>query len=173
MKALKLKTLALVALLLLTPLHAFAQTAEEALKKGNKAAYQQGQNTEAIEALEKGYWAYGKGQKTEAIQYYTQAIQLNPQYALAYSNRGATKSGLGDQTGAMRDYNTAIRLNPKYADAYCNRGIVKAQSGDKRGAFVDLEKAKQLFVEQGNMEAYKNAIEIQKKVSDQFARKGQ
>jgi tetratricopeptide (TPR) repeat protein len=172
MNALKLKTLALVALLLLAPLHAFAQTADEAFRKG-EMAYKQGQKNEAIEALEKGFWAYGKGQKTEAIEYFTQAIQLNPQYATAYSNRGATKSALGDYTGGIQDFNQAIQLNPKYADAYCNRGATKSALGDKRGAFVDLEKAKQLFVEQGNMEAYKNAIEIQKKVSDQFARKGQ
>jgi tetratricopeptide (TPR) repeat protein len=171
MNALKLKTLALVALLLLAPLHAFAQTAEEALEKGNRA-YDQEQKTEAIEALGKGYWAHVDGQKTEAIKYYTQAIQLNPQYATAYSNRGAAKHDLGDKGGAMRDYNTAIRLNPKYATAYSNRGIAKAQSGDKRGAFVDLEKAKQLFVEQGNMEAYKNAIETQKKLSDESTQQG-
>jgi tetratricopeptide (TPR) repeat protein len=153
MNALKLKTLALVALLLLAPLHAFAQTDDEAFRKGNRA--------------------YEQGQKTEAVKHYTQAIELNPQDADAYYNRGNAKLALGDQPWTIQDFTRAIELNPQFAIAYCNRGIVKAQSGDKRGAFVDLEKAKQLFVEQGNMEAYKNAIEIQKKVSDQFARKGQ
>ncbi len=47
MNALKLKTLALVALLLLTPLHAFAQSAQEALKEG-KVAYNQGKTIEGL-----------------------------------------------------------------------------------------------------------------------------
>ncbi|MFN9691221.1 MAG: tetratricopeptide repeat protein [Vampirovibrionales bacterium] len=153
MNALKLKTLALVALLLLAPLHAFAQTAEEAYEKG-KAAYRKGQNFEAIE-------------------YFNQSIQLDAQKFESYFDRGCTKWGLGDYAGAIKDYTKTIQLNPKFATAYNNRGFAKAQSGDKVGAFADLEKAKQLYKVQGNSQGYNNALKNKNLASDLFARQGQ
>jgi tetratricopeptide (TPR) repeat protein len=152
MKALKLKTLALVALLLLAPLHAFAETAEEAFAKG-KVAYEQ-------------------KQYPEAIKYYTKTIELNPQLGKAYGNRGNVKSDLGDNAGAIEDYNKLIQLDPKSAIAYNNRGIAKAQLLDKTGAFADVEKAKQLYVEQGDVESYKDAIKAKNMVSELFALQG-
>ena len=41
-----------------------------------------------------------------------EAIKLNPNFALAYNNRGNVKSKKGDLDGAMADYNQAIELNP-------------------------------------------------------------
>ena len=154
MKILKLKTLVFIPLLLLLCLLQACTSKEQ-------------------EVLEKGNTAYKQGQKTEAIEYYTQAIEINPQYAEAYSDRGLAKSDLGDNTGAIQDYNKAIQLDPQYADAYQNRGIAKALLEDEAGTFADLEKAKQLFLEQGDMEGYENAIENQDKASDLFAQEGE
>jgi tetratricopeptide (TPR) repeat protein len=41
---------------------------------------------------------------------YNQAIQLNPQYGLAYRNRGNVKRTKGDFDGAIADFNRAIKL---------------------------------------------------------------
>ena len=65
---------------------------------------------------------------------YNHAIQLSPQYAIAYNNRGSIKLAKGDLNGAMADYNHAIELNPKYFHAYNNRGLVKFRKGDFDGA---------------------------------------
>ncbi|MFM7461536.1 MAG: tetratricopeptide repeat protein, partial [Burkholderiales bacterium] len=92
------------------------------------------------------------GDKTAAIQDYNKAIQLNPQYAVAYNNRGTAKADLGDKTGAIQDYTKAIEINPQYAKAYYNRGNVKAVIKDKMGAYADLEKAERLYLEQGDKE---------------------
>lgn len=186
MNALKLKTLALVTLLLLAPLHAFAQSAEEAFKEG-KMAYRQEQYAEAIKhyskaiqldpKYSKAYYNRGNvkcvlGDQIGAIQDLNKAIQLDPQDAHAYMIRGLVKAVSRDHTGAIQDYNKAIQLDPQDAHVYTNRGIAKAKSGDKRGAFADLEKAKQLFVEQGDMEGYKDAIKTKNVVSDLFVKQG-
>ncbi|MFM6202266.1 MAG: tetratricopeptide repeat protein, partial [Dolichospermum sp.] len=45
-----------------------------------------------------------------AISDYNQAIQINPNYAQAYGNRGLAKSALGDKQGAIEDLQKAAQL---------------------------------------------------------------
>jgi tetratricopeptide (TPR) repeat protein len=60
-----------------------------------------------------------------AIADFTQAIQLSPDNAIAYRERGrAVREGKGDNDQAIADFNQAIRLDPNYASAYNNRGNV-------------------------------------------------
>jgi tetratricopeptide (TPR) repeat protein len=79
-----------------------------------------------------------------AISDYTKAIELNPNFAKAYYNRGLSKSYLKDYSRAISDYNKAIELNPNYVDSYNNRGISKANLKDYYGAMSDYAKAIEL-----------------------------
>ena len=54
---------------------------------------------------------------------YTKAIEINPQSAPAYNNRGITYKELKQYDSAIADYTKAIEINPQYAQAYNNRGI--------------------------------------------------
>jgi len=69
------------------------------------------------------------------------AIQLKPDYALAYNNLGFTKKDKGDLDGAMIAFNKAIELKPDGAEAYINRSWVRYEQGDSTGAFEDSKKA--------------------------------
>jgi tetratricopeptide (TPR) repeat protein len=60
-----------------------------------------------------------------AIADYTKAIEINPNYASTYYNRGILKKDLKDYSGAIADYTKAIEINPNYAIAYYNRGNSK------------------------------------------------
>ncbi len=60
----------------------------------------------------------------EAIRLYTQAIQINQQYALAYHNRGLAYYELRQFGKAIADYSRAIEISPKAATYYINRGNV-------------------------------------------------
>ena len=60
----------------------------------------------------------------------------------------------------MADYTQAIKLNPNHAIAYGNRGIIYRQLGDINKAKEDLQRAAQLFRNQGNTAAYQDVIEI-------------
>jgi len=98
------------------------------------------------------YRAYAKsdlGDKQGAIADYTQAIAINPRYAVAYSNRGTNKDHLGDKQGAIADYNQAIAINSQDAEAYRNRGIVFEDTGDLGPACKDWRMAASL----GNADA--------------------
>jgi tetratricopeptide (TPR) repeat protein len=50
-----------------------------------------------------------------AIADYSQAIRLDPKYAVAYINRGISYEAKGDNDRAIADYDQAIRLDPKDA----------------------------------------------------------
>ena len=56
---------------------------------------------------------------------YTKAIELNPNNAEVYYNRGGVYRGKGDYDCALADYTKAIELNPNDAEIYNNRGIVE------------------------------------------------
>ena len=71
-------------------------------------------------------------------------MEIDPTYALAYSNRGSAKERLKDYEGAVADFTKAIEIDPKFASAYSNRGMSKYLLGDLKGACDDARKAADL-----------------------------
>jgi tetratricopeptide (TPR) repeat protein len=59
----------------------------------------------------------------KAMHHYNKAIQMRPDYANAYNNRGTIYIKLGNTQLAIEDFNQAIRLRPDYVNAYINRGL--------------------------------------------------
>ena len=51
-----------------------------------------------------------------ALADYSQAIQLNPQYGLAYRKRGNAKRQKGDVDGAIADLDRAIELGSQSSE---------------------------------------------------------
>jgi tetratricopeptide (TPR) repeat protein len=60
---------------------------------------------------------------------YNKAIELNPNLAAAYGNRGLVKKAKGDLDGALDDFNKAIGLKPNLAAAYNLGRLVKRSMG--------------------------------------------
>ena len=84
------------------------------------------------------------GQHELAIQDYTEAIRLDPQYAIAYRGRGVVYSDLGQHQRSIQDYDEAIRLDPQSAIAYYNRDVTYEELGKSTEAELDIAKAKEL-----------------------------
>ena len=104
----------------------------------------EGTNNKAGDELNKGMAFFNKQDFETAISCYTEAIRLDPDLALAYSNRGGAYLGLGKNDEAIRDCSEAIKLNPNLAQAYYNRGFGYNKKGDPEKAKVDFEMAKKL-----------------------------
>lgn len=100
----------------------------------------------------------------KAIQLYSEAIELDPNFAEAYSNRGYAKYLLGEEENALQDYDKAIELNPNLSEAYNNRGNAKESLGDENGALEDFDKAIELNPDYAN--AYNNRGVVKRELGD-------
>ena len=87
-----------------------------------------------IECRKAGYAKYVLGDNKGAIEDYSKAIDMNPQYAGTYCNRGVAKYALRDYDGAIRDFSKAIDASPSDEMAYYNRGVSKDELNDFKGA---------------------------------------
>ena len=76
----------------------------------------------------------------KAIADYSKAIELDPEHALAYRDRGFVYYLEDDSDKAIADYSKAIELDPEYAPAYSDRGNVYNVCGENESAFNDYLK---------------------------------
>ena len=83
---------------------------------------------------------YNSGDYNGAIELYTEAIALNPNFEVAYYNRGNAYALQQQYERAIQDYDKAIALNPNYTNAYYNRGLAYAMSGNLKQAILDATK---------------------------------
>ena len=87
-------------------------------------------------------YAYrNKGDYDKAIADYTEAIRLDPKYAVAYYSRGCDLPEQGRLRQGDCRLHRAIRLDPKLATAYCNRGVAYWNKGDYDKAIADYTDA--------------------------------
>ena len=75
-----------------------------------------------------------------AIATYGKALELDPNFASGFLNRGVAYGNKGDQDRAIADYNEAIRLDPKYAIAFYNRGTAYGNKGRPRPSNCGLQR---------------------------------
>ena len=73
--------------------------------------------------------------------YYTKIIELKPDDAETYFNRGRAYEETGDYTRAIADFNKAIELDPNHAEACVGRGRAYYETGDYPRAVADYDKA--------------------------------
>nr|XP_057912618.1 tetratricopeptide repeat protein 28 [Doryrhamphus excisus] len=74
-----------------------------------------------------------------AVRLYTEALTLDPQNCVLYSNRSAAHLRLGRYSLALEDANTARDLNPKWTKAYFRQAVALqylGRHGDALAAFA-------------------------------------
>ncbi|MGH7999834.1 MAG: tetratricopeptide repeat protein, partial [Brasilonema sp.] len=97
---------------------------QEAIEDYNQAT-KINPNTSSIEDSKRG------------IELFSQSIEMKPNDAIGYKNRGNSRFDLGDYQGAIEDYTQVIQMNSHEVDAYYNRGQARYDSGDYQGAIED------------------------------------
>ncbi len=89
-----------------------------------------------------------------AIKRYSHAIELAPNFADAYTNRGLAYVKKGEIDRGIEDHNKAIELKPDYAEAYFNRGGTYKSKGEIDRAIDDFSAA--ITLKQDYAAAYTN-----------------
>ena len=84
------------------------------------------------------------GQIDKAIEAYSHAIELKPDDAQVYTNRGVAYYSKGKYDLAIQDLNKVIELNPDYPIAYTNRGMAYYSKSEYDLAIQDFNKAIEL-----------------------------
>ncbi|KAJ8408415.1 hypothetical protein AAFF_G00258290 [Aldrovandia affinis] len=92
-----------------------------------------------------------------AVDFYSSAIDINPQNAVYYCNRAAAYSKLGNYTGAVQDCELAITIDPNYSKAYGRMGLALASLNQHAEAVRYYQKALELDPEN---DTYKSNLKI-------------
>jgi tetratricopeptide (TPR) repeat protein len=110
--------------------------------------------TEATKHNNIGAELSNEGRWEEAIAEFDKAIDLDPDYAMAYYNRGLTYHKLEKHDQAIADYGKAIELDPGYSEAHYNRGHAFFELDEYGLAIADFDKA--ISLDPDDAEAYVN-----------------
>jgi len=119
---------------------------------------------EAKDYYTRGAEKYQAGDYVGAIADLDQAIRLDPNNAVFYSNRGNAYSNQEDYQRAIADFDQAIRLNPYVAVFYSNRGNAYSKQGEYQQAIDDYNQALKKdpnFPESNSVRTQINKIRLQ------------
>jgi len=84
------------------------------------------------------------GKYADAVAQFSDAINKNPDLAIAYLSRGNAELALRNYDAAETDYNSALSHDPKLASAYLARGTARWLLGDLSNAEADYRALVQL-----------------------------
>jgi tetratricopeptide (TPR) repeat protein len=79
------------------------------------------------------------GKTNEAIQAFSTALQKNPNYFVALTNRGFSYLEGGNAAQAEKDFTASLQMNPNQIGVYSLRGSAKLMRGQWKEALVDYE----------------------------------
>lgn len=65
----------------------------------------------------------------EAIEFFDQVLEMNPQNADAWNNKGVVLYQMGEAVGALTCYDEALKADPESLEALRNRGFVLRAMG--------------------------------------------
>ncbi|RDX92625.1 Serine/threonine-protein phosphatase 5 [Mucuna pruriens] len=88
--------------------------------------------------------AFAARKYSQAIDLYTQAIELNSQNAVYFSNRAFAHLRLEEYGSAIQDATKAIDIDPKYSKGYYRRGAAHLGLGKFKEALKDFQQVKKM-----------------------------
>ncbi|CAH2087096.1 unnamed protein product [Euphydryas editha] len=122
------------------------------------------QSVNVEELKNKGNECVKDGKFIEAVLHYTQAIKMDPNNYVLYSNRSLAFLKLDQHYLSLQDANETVRLQPQWAKGYFRRAEVEAASELYDEAIISYTRALQLDPHNPKlMESIKNLTDMQKK----------
>ena len=111
--------------------------------------------TEAEKYNNRGIASAIRGQYEAAIADFGRAIRRNPQFSMAYYNRGLVYYVVLGQTGkAVSDFTKVLEITPDFTGGYMNRGEIYLKIGEYENAILDYSQV--IEIDPEYVEAYFN-----------------
>jgi Tfp pilus assembly protein PilF len=101
-------------------------------------------NNAVQKIFEDGMAEFVKHNYDQSIGHFSQAIALDPQFALAFKSRGAAYLRMEKTGEAIADFSKVVELKPGNARAYHLRGLAYEKHGEDTKAMEDFNKALEL-----------------------------
>lgn len=115
-------------------------------------------NPQFVEAyIKRGATLFKMGDARGGLKDCSEALRLNPDSSEAYYYQGRARYRLGYTQAAIDAYTAAIAKEADLAQAYYHRGLANNDLKELTNAAEDLQKAAQLFNEQGDRTGYRLA----------------
>jgi len=114
--------------------------------------------------LRSGQRASRRSDGKAAIAAFSKAIAIDPNYELAYADRGFDRYLTGDKKGAIEDFDQVVRLQPNQGFNYLIRGDFRAEF-DTVGAIADFDQSIRLGT-MNRWEAYCRCGEARSRIGD-------
>ena len=99
----------------------------------------------SYELLEKGNLSFYKGDFSRALDYYQQALDINPVYIYAYHNRAVVFAAEGKYDEAAYEFKKMLKRSKDNPGAYFNLGVIYRYLENWRQAKFYFEKARWYF----------------------------
>jgi tetratricopeptide (TPR) repeat protein len=93
------------------------------------------------------------GRWDEAIADYNHVLELDPQDAMAYNNRGNAKAGLGKWQAAILDYRKATEFTPNFAFARANYALALYETNQRDKAIREMRNIVRKYPQFADMRA--------------------
>lgn len=114
-------------------------------------AYIESAPQRADKEFQEGMKLMRPGKYPDAIDRFTRVLNISPQRAEAYLERGNAHRSLVEPDAALADFQAAADLNPTLAEAHAGIAMIYVERNDQRHALEELNKSLSI---QPNIEAY-------------------
>lgn len=109
-----------------------------------------------------GWASYNKGDYMDALESFKKAVEMNPEYPVAYYDAGLTYEKMNNMQDAVGAYQMAIKKAPDYVDAYYSLGLALIKQRENAGAMKAFEKVMELAPDSDRANSAKDYIKILK-----------
>jgi len=94
--------------------------------------------------VRKGNYRLEDAQYEEAVKEFSEALEKNPEHAMARLGLAVTYMQTGKDFEALQEFNLVLKINPELAAAFANRGVLYDRLGEYKKALADYRKALEL-----------------------------